>query len=111
MSNEKKQKSRIINITSIQFETEAIEAAKKGGITTLDAISTSFNRFKFFDDESAKDKVLTIFNVAYTVAGEIFVGQSTNPQLAIQEALNSRNTATEKTIVNSQASFTDDTQN
>lgn len=96
-------KKGIVNITSIQFEQMAIEAAEKNGIKKLDCLSTSFNRYKSFDEEYSKDKVQTVFYVAYTIAGEIFVGQSTHPQIAIEEAINNRNQQADKTTVNSQA--------
>lgn len=90
MANKKNTKTTVETISVEQFETLALEEAHKNGMG-LDYLTTSFNRFRSFNDEFAEDKTTTVFNVAYTEAGVMHTGQSTSPKLAIAEAINKRN--------------------
>jgi hypothetical protein len=78
---------KVETITSEAFEKMAVKAAEKVGIP-LEGISTSFNRYKPFNDEFANDKVITTFNVYMSTGKIAYTGQSTHPSLAVREAVN-----------------------
>lgn len=99
VKNNKNNKREIINITMLQFEQMAADAAEKNGMSIIDELHTSINRFKNKDEEITQ----TLFAVHYRVGNETYYGQSTHPQIAIDQAIAQRRVDAGTLVINAQA--------
>jgi phenylalanyl-tRNA synthetase alpha subunit len=96
----KKTKNEIMNISSELFEQMAVEACKKNGILKIEALFTSFDRMKTFEEG---EQTITSFNVSISTEGKTYNGRSTHPVIAIEEAIKRRAIELGIVRINSQA--------